>query len=168
MHNQQSYHQCRCTKVDGSVKITGIFGSNVFTQNCPWVLKWWSFLKPWSFCASQKSDRSQAKPDPTDPCLGQKKARSPTGSATHVPKKTRFFHFYHKGDGTPIEQFEGDSLQQEPDASSFPSGGLRATFWNKGLQHGILLLPHSSWRLVWQNTLYSYHLCVVYRWITRL
>ena len=27
-----------------------------------------------------------------------------------------------------IEQFEGDALiQQEPDASSFPSGGIRAT-----------------------------------------
>ncbi len=38
-----------------------------------------------------------------------------------------------KGDGTPIEQFEGDALvQQEPDASSFPSGGLRATFEARG------------------------------------
>jgi glutamine synthetase len=33
----------------------------------------------------------------------------------------------------PIEQFEGDALiQQEPDASSFPSGGLRATFEARG------------------------------------
>jgi glutamine synthetase len=41
--------------------------------------------------------------------------------------------FTLKGDGTPIEQFEGDALiQQEPDASSFPSGGLRATFEARG------------------------------------
>src|SRR6202012_4566626 len=32
-------------------------------------------------------------------------------------------------DGTAIEEFDGAALiQQEPDASSFPSGGLRATF----------------------------------------
>ena len=32
-----------------------------------------------------------------------------------------------------MEQFEGDALiQQEPDASSFPSGGLRATFEARG------------------------------------
>ena len=41
--------------------------------------------------------------------------------------------FTIKGDGTPIEQFDGDTLiQQEPDASSFPSGGLRATFEARG------------------------------------
>lgn len=37
------------------------------------------------------------------------------------------------GDGTPLEDFEGGALiQQEPDASSFPSGGLRATFEARG------------------------------------
>jgi glutamine synthetase len=41
--------------------------------------------------------------------------------------------FTLKGDGTPIEEFEGAALiQQEPDASSFPSGGLRATFEARG------------------------------------
>jgi glutamine synthetase len=41
--------------------------------------------------------------------------------------------FTIKGDGTPIEEFEGGALiQQEPDASSFPSGGLRATFEARG------------------------------------
>ena len=35
--------------------------------------------------------------------------------------------FTLKSDGTPIEEFDGGALiQQEPDASSFPSGGLRA------------------------------------------
>ncbi|RYY65332.1 MAG: glutamine synthetase type III, partial [Chitinophagaceae bacterium] len=41
--------------------------------------------------------------------------------------------FTLKGDGTPIEEFEGAALiQQEPDASSFPNGGLRATFEARG------------------------------------
>lgn len=41
--------------------------------------------------------------------------------------------FTLKSDGTAIEEFEGDALiQQEPDASSFPSGGLRATFEARG------------------------------------
>ncbi len=38
-----------------------------------------------------------------------------------------------KGDGTAIEEFDGGALiQQEPDASSFPSGGIRATFEARG------------------------------------
>jgi glutamine synthetase len=38
-----------------------------------------------------------------------------------------------RSDGTPIERFSGNALiQGEPDASSFPSGGLRATFEARG------------------------------------
>ena len=52
-------------------------------------------------------------------------------TGTTAEKHDSFFTL--KGDGTPIEQFEGDALiQQEPDASSFPSGGLRATFEARG------------------------------------
>jgi glutamine synthetase len=52
-----------------------------------------------------------------------------TGSSAE--KHDSFFTI--KSDGTPIEQFDGDALiQQEPDASSFPSGGLRATFEARG------------------------------------
>ena len=41
--------------------------------------------------------------------------------------------FTIKGDGTPIEEFDSAALiQQEPDASSFPSGGIRATFEARG------------------------------------
>ncbi len=37
------------------------------------------------------------------------------------------------GDGRVIEEFQGSSLiQQEPDASSFPSGGIRSTFEARG------------------------------------
>ena len=52
-------------------------------------------------------------------------------TGTTAEKHDSFFTL--KSDGTPIEQFEGDALiQQEPDASSFPSGGLSATFEARG------------------------------------
>ncbi|MFV0605129.1 MAG: glutamine synthetase III [Niabella sp.] len=52
-------------------------------------------------------------------------------TGTTAEKHDSFFTL--KSDGTPIEQFEGDALiQQEPDASSFPNGGLRATFEARG------------------------------------
>jgi len=41
--------------------------------------------------------------------------------------------FFELKDGLPVENFKGSSLvQQEPDASSFPSGGIRSTFEARG------------------------------------
>ena len=41
--------------------------------------------------------------------------------------------FFTIKDGALVEEFSGDSLyQQEPDASSFPSGGIRNTFEARG------------------------------------
>ncbi|HEX5624454.1 MAG TPA: glutamine synthetase III [Saprospiraceae bacterium] len=52
-----------------------------------------------------------------------------TGSTAE--KHDSFFTL--SGSGSPVEKFDGDALvQQEPDASSFPSGGLRATFEARG------------------------------------
>lgn len=52
-------------------------------------------------------------------------------TGTTAEKHDSFFTI--KSDGTALEQFDGDALiQQEPDASSFPSGGLRATFEARG------------------------------------
>jgi glutamine synthetase len=52
-------------------------------------------------------------------------------TGTSAEKHDSFFTL--KSDGTPLEQFEADALvQQEPDASSFHSGGLRATFEARG------------------------------------
>ena len=48
------------------------------------------------------------------------------------------------GDGQVIMDFSGKELVKgEPDASSFPSGGLRATLKQEDIQHGILLHLHS-------------------------
>ncbi|MFY8167127.1 MAG: glutamine synthetase III, partial [Sediminibacterium sp.] len=54
----------------------------------------------------------------------------PLSGAT-AEKHDSFFTL--KADGTAIEEFDGAALiQQEPDASSFPNGGLRATFEARG------------------------------------
>ncbi|UYQ93730.1 glutamine synthetase III [Chitinophaga horti] len=52
-------------------------------------------------------------------------------TGTTAEKHDSFFTL--KSDGTSIETFDGDALvQQEPDASSFPNGGIRATFEARG------------------------------------
>lgn len=52
-----------------------------------------------------------------------------TGSTAE--KHDCFLHV--KGDGTTVEKFTGSQLiQSEPDASSFPSGGMRTTFEARG------------------------------------
>lgn len=52
-------------------------------------------------------------------------------TGTTAEKHDSFFTI--KGDGSSIETFDGDALvQQEPDASSFPNGGIRATFEARG------------------------------------
>jgi glutamine synthetase len=66
--------------------------------------------------------------------------------------------FTLKGDGA-IEVFSGDALvQQEPDASSFPSGGIRATFEARGYTawDPNLCLYHGDRR--WQDTLHTYYI----------
>ena len=123
-----------------ATKITAIFAENVFTQQ---VAR--QFLSDEAYKsliasvrAGQKIDRSMAAQIANGiRAWAESKGVSHfthwfqplTGSTAE--KHDSFFTL--KSDGTPIEQFEGDSLiQQEPDASSFPSGGLRATFEARG------------------------------------
>ncbi|MFM2339328.1 MAG: hypothetical protein RL115_2521 [Bacteroidota bacterium] len=127
-------------QVESPLKITGIFGSNVFTLKTAR-----EFLSDEAYKSLQSSIKTNQKID--------------RGMANHIANGLRAWaesrgvtHFTHwfqpltgttaekhdsfftiKSDGTPIEQFDGDALvQQEPDASSFPSGGLRATFEARG------------------------------------
>lgn len=127
-------------KQEYSTKITGIFAENVFThQTARQFLSDEAFKSLMgSVKAGQKIDRGMA-------------AQIANGIRAWAESKgvTHFTHWFQpltgttaekhdsfftlKSDGTPIEQFEGDALiQQEPDASSFPSGGLRATFEARG------------------------------------
>ncbi|MFZ9387110.1 MAG: glutamine synthetase III [Chitinophagaceae bacterium] len=125
---------------DVTSKITGLFGSNVFTlKTAREVLSDEAFKSlSASIKAGQKIDRNMA-----NQIANGIRAWAESKGVTHfthwfqpltgttAEKHDSFFTL--KGDGTPIEQFEGDALvQQEPDASSFPSGGLRATFEARG------------------------------------
>ncbi len=127
-------------QVEGSAKITGIFGGNVFTLKTAREFlsdEGYKSLQS-SIKNSQKIDRSMA-----NQIANGIRAWAESKGVTHfthwfqpltgttAEKHDSFFTL--KGDGTAIEQFDGDALvQQEPDASSFPSGGLRATFEARG------------------------------------
>ncbi len=127
-------------KVEGSAKITGIFGSNVFTLKAAR-----EFLSDEAYKSLQASIKAGQKIDRhvANQIANGMRAWAEAKGVTHfthwfqpltgttAEKHDSFFTL--KSDGTPIEQFEGDALvQQEPDASSFPSGGLRATFEARG------------------------------------
>jgi glutamine synthetase len=127
-------------KVEGSTKITAIYSENVFTQK---VAR--QFLSDEAFKSLMSSVKSGQKIDRAmaNQIANGIRAWAESKGVTHfthwfqpltgttAEKHDSFFTI--KSDGTPIEQFDGDALiQQEPDASSFPSGGLRATFEARG------------------------------------
>ena len=127
-------------RVEGSAKITAIFNENVFTLQ---VAR--QFLSDEAYKSLVASTRGGKKIDRN---MGSQiangiRAWAESKGVTHfthwfqpltglsAEKHDSFFTL--KSDGTPIEEFEGAALiQQEPDASSFPSGGLRATFEARG------------------------------------
>ena len=127
-------------KKDNSPKITAIFNENVFTQQTAR-----QFLSEDAYKSLMASSRGGKKIDRN---MGSQiasglRAWAESKGVSHyshwfqpltglsAEKHDSFFTL--KSDGTPIEEFEGAALiQQEPDASSFPSGGLRATFEARG------------------------------------
>ncbi|MBL0201818.1 MAG: glutamine synthetase III [Chitinophagaceae bacterium] len=127
-------------KVEGSQKITAIFNENVFTLETAR-----KYLSDEAFKSLKASVKGGKKIDRN---MGSQIAN---GIRAWAEEKgvTHFTHWFQpltglsaekhdsfftlKSDGTPIEEFEGAALiQQEPDASSFPNGGLRATFEARG------------------------------------
>ncbi len=126
--------------VKASEKITTIFNENVFT-----IKTARHYLSDDAYKSLVASSASGKK---IDRAMGSNianglKAWAEEKGVTHfthwfqpltglsAEKHDSFFTL--KGDGTPIQEFEGAALiQQEPDASSFPSGGLRATFEARG------------------------------------
>ncbi len=126
--------------VESATKITSIFNSNVFTLKTAR-----EYLSDEAYKSLQASIKAGHKIDRAvaNQISNGIKAWAESKGVTHfthwfqpltgttAEKHDSFFTL--KSDGTPIEQFEGDALvQQEPDASSFPSGGLRATFEARG------------------------------------
>ena len=123
-----------------SKKITGIFSENVFT-----LQKAREFLSDDAYKSLKSSIKSQNKIDRNmgDQIASGLKAWAETKGVTHfthwfqpltgatAEKHDSFFTL--KSDGSALEEFDGDALiQQEPDASSFPSGGIRTTFEARG------------------------------------
>lgn len=121
-------------------KITEFFGSNVFTG-----VKVREFLSDEAYKSLQASVKAGNK---IDRKMAEQIASGMKAWAMHQGV-THFSHWFQpltgttaekhdsfftlKSDGTPLETFDGDALvQQEPDASSFPNGGIRATFEARG------------------------------------
>ncbi len=127
-------------KVEIPSKITAIFNENVFTLGNAR-----QFLSDDAYKSLLASTKGGKK---IDRAMGNQianglRAWAESKGVTHfthwfqpltglsAEKHDSFFTI--KGDGTPIEEFDGGALiQQEPDASSFPNGGLRATFEARG------------------------------------
>jgi glutamine synthetase len=127
-------------EVKGPRKITAIFGENVFT-----IKTAREHLSDEAYKSLLGSIRTGNK---IDRRMGEQIAAGLRGWAENKGV-THFTHWFQpltgstaekhdsfftlKSDGTAIEEFDGGALiQQEPDASSFPSGGLRATFEARG------------------------------------
>ena len=137
--NHVSHGKVQSPEIKGA-KITGVFGENVFTLKTAR-----EYLSDEAYKSLLNSVRGGKKIDRQ--VAGQiasgMRAWAESKGVTHythwfqpltgstAEKHDSFFTL--KGDGTAIEEFEGAALiQQEPDASSFPNGGLRATFEARG------------------------------------
>src|SRR5699024_9509704 len=71
-------------------------------------------------------------------------------NGSSAEKHDAFFHY--DMDGTPLEKFGGEALvQQEPDASSFPNGGIRNTFEARG---------YTAWDPTSPAFIYGTNLCI--------
>ncbi|MBX2907500.1 MAG: glutamine synthetase III [Taibaiella sp.] len=121
-------------------KITHMFASNVFTTRAQR-----EYLSDEAYKSLSNSAKTGSKIERrlADQVAAGMKAWAEERGVTHfthwfqpltgttAEKHDSFFTI--KSDGSAIELFDGDALiQQEPDASSFPNGGIRATFEARG------------------------------------
>lgn len=121
-------------------KITAMFGSNVFSGR---TMR--ENLSDEAYKSLMNSAKTGTKIERrmADQIAAGMKAWAESQGVTHfthwfqpltgttAEKHDSFFTI--KSDGSAIELFDGDALiQQEPDASSFPNGGIRATFEARG------------------------------------
>ena len=133
-------HVATNTPIVNAHKITTIFNESVFTLKTAR-----EFLSDEAYKSLVNSNKGAKK---IDRAVANQIA---TGLRSWAESKgvTHFTHWFQplsgataekhdsfftlKSDGTAIEEFDGAALiQQEPDASSFPNGGLRATFEARG------------------------------------
>jgi glutamine synthetase len=134
------FSDSKIISIPESKKITSIFGENVFD-----LKKARQFLSDEAYKSLVSSIKNQTKIDRKmgDQIAAALKGWAESRNVTHythwfqpltgatAEKHDSFFTL--KGDGTSLEEFDGAALiQQEPDASSFPSGGIRVTFEARG------------------------------------
>jgi len=137
--NHVSFGNIHAPEIKGA-KITGVFGENVFTLKT--AREYLSEEAYKSLATSVKGGKKIDRQVAGQIASGMR-AWAESKGVTHythwfqpltgstAEKHDSFFTL--KSDGTAIEEFEGAALiQQEPDASSFPNGGLRATFEARG------------------------------------
>lgn len=121
-------------------KIASYFGENVFNDEA--MKKYLPENAYLSVKAAVQSGQKLTREVADDVATGMKKWSEEKG-CTHfahwfqpltgktAEKHDSFFNLTH--DGQVIEEFSGSALvQQEPDGSSFPSGGMRSTFEARG------------------------------------
>jgi glutamine synthetase len=129
------------TKVDIPIgKVTDFYGSNIFNDE---VMR--AMLSPEAYMKVTVAIKSGDKIDReiADEVAAAMKSWAVSKGATHythwfqpltggsAEKHDAFFDL--NSEGKAVEKFKGSALtQQEPDASSFPNGGIRATFEARG------------------------------------
>ncbi|CAH0995003.1 Glutamine synthetase [Emticicia aquatica] len=129
------------TKVEiPTSKVTDFYGSNIFNDE---VMR--AMLSPEAYMKVTVAIKSGDKIDReiADEVAAAMKSWAVSKGATHythwfqpltggsAEKHDAFFDI--NLDGKAVEKFKGSALtQQEPDASSFPNGGIRATFEARG------------------------------------
>lgn len=133
-------YNTNATTVEASAKVTAIFSQNVFTLRTAR-----EFLSDEAYKSLVNSSKGGKKIDRSvaNQIASGVRQWAESRGVTHfthwfqpltgatAEKHDSFFTI--KADGTPIEEFDSAALiQQEPDASSFPSGGIRATFEARG------------------------------------
>ena len=121
-------------------KVTDFYGSNIFNDE---VMR--TMLSPEAYMKVTVAIKSGDKIDReiADEVAAAMKSWAVSKGATHfthwfqpltggsAEKHDAFFDI--NADGKAVEKFKGSALtQQEPDASSFPNGGIRATFEARG------------------------------------
>src|SRR5450631_3430156 len=136
----QACAQESCCNGSFSAHLPEYFGENVFSLK---VMK--EMLSPKAYASIEKTIKEGGKLDASiaDEVAEAMKKWAIAKGATHythwfqpmtgvtAEKHDSFMNY--TADGTAINEFSGKVLiQGEPDASSFPSGGLRATFEARG------------------------------------
>jgi glutamine synthetase len=125
--------------INRSARPSEIFGENVFSKD---VMKHYLTKEVYKELLASMEHGATIDREIADPVASAIKAWALDKGATHfthwfqpltgmaAEKHDSFLEF---SDGDPIDKFSGDELaQQEPDASSFPNGGLRSTFEARG------------------------------------